>query len=97
MPALSRLFARLLTCVAARGPQPNAAFAGDVMSPGWQFSFCGTGFGICVFSPLYQQSHRRHSALGTFALLRPGIPVGARGYLLPRWPGDPEVAWWDYA
>jgi hypothetical protein len=105
MPALSRHFARLLTCVAAR--DPSSTFAGEVMTPGWQFSFRGIRFLISVFSPLYRASHSRHSAQGTFVLLRPEISTGAQhagsegetragGCLLPRWQGDPEVAWWEY-
>lgn len=135
MTALSRHFARLLTCLAARDPQPNHSFACEVLTPGWQFSFRGTRFFISVFSPLYHASHSRHSEKGTFVMLQPessfaahhvgsrfptsadlkarirekftdaGITypkesiegrIEARIYLLPRWRGDTEVAWWEY-
>lgn len=105
MPALSRHFARMLTCLAARDLQPNSTFAGEVITPGWEFSFRGIRLFISVFSPLYQASHSRHSEQGTFVMLQPETSSGAhhieseieaRTCLLPRWPGDPEVAWWEY-
>jgi hypothetical protein len=135
MDALSRHFARILTCLAARDPYPENAFAGEVLTPGWQFSFYGVRLFISVFSPLYPASHSRHCRRGTFVMLQPetsfdahrvgskfagseelkrrirenfiraGISysndyieakIEARIYLLPRWQGDTEVAWWEY-
>lgn len=78
MPALSRYFARLLTCLAARDPRPGSTFTGGVAAPGWQFSFHGTGLLAAVYSPLYQAAHSRHSSQGTFVLLQSGAAHGPR-------------------
>lgn len=72
LPALSRHLSNVLICLAARGPQPNAAFPADVRAPGWQFSFGGTRLRISVFSPLYPAPYPHHCEQGTFVLLQPG-------------------------
>lgn len=71
LPALSRRLSRVLVCLAARGPQPNAAFPAKVRAPGWQFTFGGTRLGISVFSPLYPATYSRRREHGTFVLLQP--------------------------
>lgn len=71
LPALSRHLSRVLICLAARGPQPNASFPAAVRTPGWQFSFGGTRLGITVFSPLHPASYPLHVDHGTFVLLQP--------------------------
>jgi NTP pyrophosphatase (non-canonical NTP hydrolase) len=72
LPALSRRLSRVLVCLAARGPRPNAAFPAEVRTPGWQFTFGGTRLRISVFSPLYPAPYSLHCEHGTFVLLQPG-------------------------
>jgi hypothetical protein len=71
LPALSRQLSRVLLCLAARGPRPNAAFPAHVRTPGWQFSFGGSRLRISVFSPLYPAPYAQHCQHGTFVLLQP--------------------------
>ncbi|HEY5396232.1 MAG TPA: hypothetical protein VIL16_12625 [Trebonia sp.] len=71
LPALSRHLSRVLTCLAARSPQPNGAFRPEVRRPGWQFSFHGARLLITVFTPLHPAPLRHHSEHGTFVLLEP--------------------------
>ena len=71
LPALSRQLSRVLVCLAARGPRPNASFPAGVRTPGWQFSFGGTRLRISVFSPLYPARYPRDCEHGTFVLLQP--------------------------
>ena len=90
MSALSRHFARVLACLAARDPQPNNSFAREVLTPDWQFSFRGTRLFISVFSPLYQASHSRHSEQGTFVMLQPESSFDAH-YVGSRFPRSAEL------
>jgi NTP pyrophosphatase (non-canonical NTP hydrolase) len=71
LPALSRQLSRVLICLAARGPRPNASFPAEVRTPGWQFSFGGTRLRISVFSPPDQAPYSHHCEHGTFVLLQP--------------------------
>jgi NTP pyrophosphatase (non-canonical NTP hydrolase) len=71
LPALSRQLSRVLLCLAARGPQPNAAFSAEARTQGWQFSFGGARLRISVFSPLYPAPYSDHCEHGTFVLLQP--------------------------
>jgi len=72
LPALSRHLSRVLICLAARGPQPNASFPAEVRTPGWPFSFGGTRLRLSVFSPLDPAPYAQHRRPGTFVLLQPG-------------------------
>jgi NTP pyrophosphatase (non-canonical NTP hydrolase) len=71
LPALSRQLSRVLLCLAARGPQPNAAFPAEARTQGWQFSFGGTRLRISVFSPLSPAPYSHRCEHGTFVLLQP--------------------------
>jgi NTP pyrophosphatase (non-canonical NTP hydrolase) len=71
LPALSRHLSRVLICLAARGPQPNASFPTEARAPGWQFSFGGSRLSISVFSPLYPAPYAQNCQHGTFVLLQP--------------------------
>ena len=71
MPALASRFREFLQTLVEVDPAVNRSFRGPVDRPGWQFTFNGVRLFISVFSPVYLDSHPRHSPSGAFVVFQP--------------------------
>jgi YqcI/YcgG family protein len=81
LPMFCDVFNSLLRTLAARDPLQQNCFAGDVLAPGWQFSFNSMRFFVTTFAPFYDPKHPRfsQSAESAFIYLQPEFSFDQHG------------------
>ena len=93
IPTLAAALRQTLEVFARRGPEAQQDPFSGILSPTWDFVFCGQRFFVPVFAPLYPQSHPRSSQArdSAFILMQPDICFTRKG-ISSKSPGRANVS-----